>query len=263
MKREDQYSRDREKLERFGFHKSAPLDSITEMDENDEDQIPTDDALSPLNIVVQDSEVEPNGLEERKDVESNAIEEYKSVGVDNIVGSDNEEPLNSEGEPILKPESFSQFTANSEILQTQSLSRLDQTQPSTSQLKNVVSTVKEIRSVLQKQSGFLGLWKQKYFVLTPDSLRYYKYEKDFKENNGSCKIFILKSSTILAYTKYSLVFKIINDEDSRSKEELCLMAESKKDLDSWISGLKKAISTLYLEQRKYRKSVKGIPPVGR
>ena len=106
---------------------------------------------------------------------------------------------------------------------------------------------------LLKQSGFLKLWRHKYFTLDNNVLKYYKHEKDFLENNALCKIFILSSTTILAYTKLSLVFKIMNED---TEEELCLMADTKELLENWVKYLKKAISKLYLQKKQNRRSIR-------
>lgn len=121
--------------------------------------------------------------------------------------------------------------------------------PSTRVINGPAPAMKDINheGQLLKQSGFLGMWKHKYFVLDNAILKYYKREKDKLENNGSCKIFVLTSTTILAYAKLSLVFKVINED---AGEELCLMANSKDTLDQWIEALKSAISRLYNIQKR-------------
>jgi hypothetical protein len=110
------------------------------------------------------------------------------------------------------------------------------------------STTAHHEGQLLKQSGLLGLWKHKYFVLDNDILKYYKHEKDKLDNNGLCKIFVLSSSTVLAYAKLSLVFKVVNEETGG--EELCLMASSKEALEGWITALKAAISRKYSQMKR-------------
>lgn len=101
----------------------------------------------------------------------------------------------------------------------------------------------EIRGVLRKQCGFLGFWYFKYFVLAQDTLIYFNSESNYKKKK-SCETFPLKPSTVLVFTKTSLVFKVITDED-----KICLIAENYDDLTRWTNGLQSAISELYVKSQ--------------
>lgn len=212
---EDRLSREREKRERFGRNTSSVLEPIVEAEENEaDDQSDVGDQKLP------------------------AVEHLPVPALSTVSPSEQNLDANAH-----------RSTVNHDSSTAASSSHPAQSRRFSPDAKPAMKDIR-LEGQLLKQSGFLGMWKHKYFVLENAILKYYKHEKDKLENNGSCKIFVLTSSTVLAYAKLSLVFKVINED---AGEELCLMANSKDTLDQWIETLKLAISRLYNIQKK-RKS---------
>jgi hypothetical protein len=268
MVAEDKLSWEREKEERFGRTQSSKLQTIAETengddsDDEEEDKAAPAPPLSPLQptkvvsvLPIPSSDSHPSDPTSPQLLDSvspqQAIPSPQSLPVNpshTVPPSDSNtlNEISSEPRPASAPSTAATATTATVGVGISHPHPNSRTPSTMTPTPTPVARVHH-EGTLLKQSGFLGLWKHKYFVLDHDILKYYKHEKDKLDNNGLCKIFVLTSSTVLAYAKLSLVFKVVNEE---AGEELCLMANSKEVLDEWIELLKGAISRKYSQMKR-------------
>lgn len=111
---------------------------------------------------------------------------------------------------------------------------------------------------LYKKGGIIKIWSRKYFVLTRESLCYFKRESETSEPIG--RVFlsdVVNIATEGLETKRAFVFALLT-----KRRGTLLQCSNNEDREGWIHAIKKALETDKEAERKdpFRKTLRRLEP---
>ena len=124
--------------------------------------------------------------------------------------------------------------------------------------KRASSTLILKEGFLYKKGHIIKIWSRKYFVLTRESLNYFKRESEMREPMG--RVFLSDVTDITTEgldTKRSFVFAV------HTKRRCTLLQGSNvEDMENWVRAIREALETDKELERKdpFRKTLRRLEP---